>query len=72
MRDSFTRAFSANSAERLADKMNEWEHEFVEECNDNGVYYSIVYTFCDPVLYEEKLVFSSYMSIVVSDNEDGE
>lgn len=72
MTGGFTQPFSANSIETLSDKINKWTRDFVEECDDNGVFYSISHTFLNPVVFEDQIHFSAVLVVEVSDNEDGE
>jgi len=70
MRKIFSKSYSANSIEKLNEKINSDIHEIDEQCAETGLLYSLTPSILSPYVIDNKPYFTAIIIVELEEDEE--
>ena len=72
MRQVNTVSFEANSVKGLAEKIDDWYHDFINWCESEELYYSITPNILNPIVVNDQALFTAVYTVEITDEAEDE
>lgn len=72
MRKIFSKSYSANSIEKLNEKINSDIHEIDEQCVETGLLYSLTPSILSPYVIDNKPYFTAIIIVELEEEDEEE